>query len=270
MNMNQHNQLVSIVTPIYNSAKWIKHLIKVVQEQTYQSWEMIIIDDCSNDETFSVLSEIARCDKRIKVFRNESNLGPGKTRNKAIEIARGRFIAFLDADDEWCTNKLEVQVSAMLENDYYMSYHDYRHMSSDGKMIGDIVHGPDRLDWRTHHIHRGVGCLTIMFDRTKGNLPFFPSIDNIIAEDFLAWSNLLNTGHVGHRIPYDLARYRLSKNTRSSNKLKAVRSVWYIYRHIELIPFSQSLFFWLQYCKNAFLLHRRAVPYINVEKYDNE
>ena len=72
MNMNQHNQLVSIVTPIYNSAKWVKHLIKVVQEQTYQSWEMIIIDDCSNDETFSVLSEIARCDKRIKVFRNES------------------------------------------------------------------------------------------------------------------------------------------------------------------------------------------------------
>ncbi|MCZ6443479.1 glycosyltransferase family 2 protein [Escherichia coli] len=95
MNMNQHNQLVSIVTPIYNSAKWVKHLIKVVQEQTYQSWEMIIIDDCSNDETFSVLSEIARCDKRIKVFRNESNLGPEKQETKLLKLLVGVLLLSL-------------------------------------------------------------------------------------------------------------------------------------------------------------------------------
>ncbi|EDU4329498.1 glycosyltransferase family 2 protein, partial [Salmonella enterica subsp. enterica serovar Johannesburg] len=249
-----NNDLVSIITPIYNSATWVDNLLKTVKEQTYQSWEMIIIDDCSTDNTFEVLNNIAKNDHRIKVYKNASNQGPGSTRNNAIKLAKGRFIAFLDADDEWCKNKLEIQVSEMLKNQYHFSYHDYRHMSSDGLLVGDIVCSSNILDWYTLHTRRGLGCLTIMFDRTLGDLPFFPSIENVIAEDFLAWSDLLKRGYVGHRIPYDLARYRLSENTRSSNKLRAVKTVWHIYRKIELISFHKSLFFWIMYCKNAFLL----------------
>ncbi|EAX8555969.1 glycosyltransferase family 2 protein [Salmonella enterica] len=261
-----NNNLVSIITPIYNSAIWVGNLIKNVKEQTYQHWELIIIDDCSNDNTFEVLSHAAEKDKRIRLYKNKSNQGPGSTRNLAIELAKGRFIAFLDADDEWDKDKLKIQISIMIEKRYFMSYHDYRHMSCDGKMVGDVVRGPEILDWNIHHYRRGVGCLTIMFDRTLGELPFFPSIKNIIAEDFLAWSNILKKGHCGYRIPYDLARYRLSDTGRSSNKIKAIKSVWFIYRSIEKIPILYCIFFWVQYCINSFMLHRRARPYLTIEK----
>lgn len=261
------NNLVSIITPIFNSCKWVDNLLDIILSQTYANWEWIVIDDCSSDDTYNRISKIAESDPRIKVFKNIRNLGPAETRNIGIKLSTGRFISFLDADDEWEPNKLELQINYMIINNFYMSYHDYRHMSFDGSKVGDVVKGPEKLDWKTHHIKRGIGCLTIMFDRTLGDLPYFPELSkNIIAEDFLAWSNVLKNNAIAYRVPYDLARYRLSNKARSSNKLYAAYSVWYIYYCIEKIPLLKSLFFWAQYAINATVLHKKSRPYIELEK----
>lgn len=255
--------MVTIITPIYNSSKYVDGLIRTVQEQTFSDWEHIIIDDCSTDDTCLKLERVLNGinDGRFKLIKNNENVGPGMARNIGIENARGEYMAFLDVDDEWGRSKLDTQIRIMQQEGLLFTYHDYRHMSNDAVLIGYPVIGPDKLDFITHHKKRGVGCLTIMLHKSICHSKLFPNkYMDIIAEDFLAWASILKNGVIGYRIPFDLARYRLSNSSRSSGKIKAVKSVWFIYTKVEKIPFIKAAYYWVRYIISAWLIHKRAKP----------
>lgn len=159
------NDLVSIIMPSYNTAPYIAESIKSVQNQTYQNWELIIVDDCSTDNTDDVVVPLLS-DTRIHFLKNGKNSGAAVSRNRALQEAKGRWIGFLDSDDLWSKHKLEKQISFMENNDYHFSYTAYEEIDSEGHPTGVKVTGPK------HITHAGMvqycwpGCLTVMYDRT--------------------------------------------------------------------------------------------------------
>ncbi|SEA81465.1 Glycosyl transferase family 2 [Oribacterium sp. KHPX15] len=154
---------VSIIMPSYNTAKFIRESIESVICQTYSDWELLIVDDCSTDDTDDVVSTFL-CDKRIKYIKNEKNLGAALSRNRALQEAKGRWIAFLDSDDLWMPNKLEKQIRFMEDNGYYFSYTKYAEIDVEGKRNGVTVSGPQKITKTGFFNYCWPGCLTVMYD----------------------------------------------------------------------------------------------------------
>jgi glycosyltransferase involved in cell wall biosynthesis len=159
----KNNDLVSIVMPNYNCAKFIKETIQSVIEQTYSNWEILFVDDCSTDKSIAIAESFD--DERIKIFKNEKNSGAAVSRNKALREARGKWIAFLDSDDIWEKDKLEKQISFMRENNYSFSYAKYKEISETGEELKRIVSGPKKIGKRKQFAYCWQGCLTVMYDR---------------------------------------------------------------------------------------------------------
>ena len=155
--------LVSIIMPSYNTAPYIRETIQSVLDQTYQNWELIIIDDCSTDNTDEVVASIK--DERIRYYHNEKNSGAAVSRNRAIREAKGRWIAFLDSDDLWMPEKLEKQISFMEKNGYSFSYTNYEEIDVDGNSSGVKVTGPKKVAKTGMFNYCWIGCLTVMYDR---------------------------------------------------------------------------------------------------------
>lgn len=157
--------LVSIIMPSYNTAPYIKETIQSVLNQTYKDWELLIVDDCSTDNTDEVLSEIH--DSRIHIFKNECNSGAAVSRNRALREAKGQWIAYLDSDDLWMPEKLEKQIKFMESHGYTFSYTNYEEIDADGKRTGVRVTGPKRITKTGMFNYCWPGCLTVMFDASK-------------------------------------------------------------------------------------------------------
>ena len=157
------NDLVSIITPSYNTNKFIGKTIESVQAQTYQNWEMIIVDDCSTDDTDSVVDRYL-IDERIKYIKNEKNSGAALSRNRAIREAKGKWIAFIDSDDLWHPEKLEKQIHFMEKNGYYFSYTNYEEIDENDLPLGVKVTGPKKIRKKGMYHYCYPGCLTIMYD----------------------------------------------------------------------------------------------------------
>ena len=157
------NELVSIITPSYNTAKFIGKTIESVQAQTYQNWEMIIVDDCSTDNTDDVVTGYMN-DKRIKYIKNVKNSGAAVSRNKALREAKGKWIAFLDSDDLWSREKLEKQISFMKKNGYFFSYTNYEEIDEKDYSLGVKVTGPKKVSKQRMYNYCYPGCLTVMYD----------------------------------------------------------------------------------------------------------
>jgi len=158
------NDLVSIIMPAYNTAPFIQKTIQSVFGQTYTNWELIIVDDCSTDNTEEILAEIR--DKRIRVYKNERNFGAAISRNKALREATGRWIAFLDSDDLWKSEKLEKQIRFMEKNGYGFSYTNYEEIDEFGEKKGIKVTGPRKITKTGMFNYCWPGCLTVMYDRS--------------------------------------------------------------------------------------------------------
>lgn len=158
------NELVSIITPSYNTAKFIAETIKCVQAQTYTNWEMIIVDDCSKDNTDEVVKPFLE-DSRIKYLENEKNSGAAVSRNRALREAKGHWIAFLDSDDLWTPKKLEKQIAFMEMHGYHFSYTNYSEIDDDGKSLGIVWTGPKKIGKVRMTMFNYMGCLTVMYDR---------------------------------------------------------------------------------------------------------
>ena len=156
------NNIVSIVMPSYNTACYIKESIQSVLAQTYADWELIIVDDCSTDNSEDVIKSIK--DDRIRYFRNEQNSGAAASRNKALREARGKWIAFLDSDDLWHPEKLEKQIRFMKENGYSFSYTNYSEIDEATQPLGRTVTGPKRITKTGMFNYCWPGCLTVMYD----------------------------------------------------------------------------------------------------------
>lgn len=155
--------LVSIIMPSYNTAPYIRETIQSVLDQTYQNWELIIVDDCSTDNTDEVVASIK--DERIRYLKNEKNSGAAVSRNRALREAKGRWVAFLDSDDLWMPGKLEKQISFMESNDYSFSYTNYEEIDVEGKATGVKVTGPKKVTKTGMFNYCWLGCLTVMYDR---------------------------------------------------------------------------------------------------------
>jgi glycosyltransferase involved in cell wall biosynthesis len=253
--------LVSIITPVYNAAPWLLEMLASVRAQTLTDWEQILVDDGSSDSSVAIAEAAAQQDPRFRLIRTPRNMGPSSARNLAIEAARGRFIAFLDADDLWLPEKLARSVAWITSRGYSFIYHDYRHMSHDGLRVGALIKVPEKLDWRTLHTRRGTGgCVSIVIDRRRIPVFSFPPNAPYRAEDFCLWAQIIREGHIGHRLPVDLACYRLSPKSRSANKLQGSINAWHLYREVSMLPIPLAAFWWLQYAWSALTLYLRARP----------
>lgn len=161
--------LVSIIMPSYNTAQYIEKTIKSVLDQMYTNWELIIVDDCSTDNTDEVVKNYLT-DKRIKYLKNEQNSGAAVSRNRALREAKGQWISFLDSDDFWMPEKLEKQICFMKEKGYFFSYTDYEEINAEGNRTGTFVTGPKKITRTGMYNYCWPGCLTVMYDATKVGL----------------------------------------------------------------------------------------------------
>lgn len=157
------SDLVSIIMPSYNTASFIAESIRSVITQTYDDWELLIVDDCSSDDTDEVVKPFLS-DGRIRYFKNAVNIGAAESRNQALREAKGKWIAFLDSDDIWMNEKLEKQILFMERNNYHFSYTKYAEMDSKNNLNGVVVSGPERITKTGMYNYCWPGCLTVMYD----------------------------------------------------------------------------------------------------------
>lgn len=251
---------VSIVSPFYNAKRWLPGLVACSSAQTFGDFEHLLVDDVSTDGSRQLGLSLTQHDARYRVLSLPKNSGPAAARQAAIAQARGRFIAFLDADDLWLPEKLARQTQWMLRHGHAFSFHDYRFISEDGQRVGERVQPPDVLDARTLHTRRGVGCLTVMIDRQLVPDFSFPVVSRALPEDHFAWLTVLGKGHLGYRMPEDLARYRVFQGSRSGNKFRAAKLMWQMYRNVEKLSLWRTTWWWSQYAWNAYWLHKRSQP----------
>ena len=199
------NDLVSIIMPSYNCAAYIEESIRCVQAQTYQNWELIIVDDCSTDDTINRISNLKDKDKRIFLYQNESNSGAAVSRNLALQKARGRWIAFLDSDDLWEPQKLEKQIAFMEKYNYAFSYTCYQEIDKQSQPTGVKVSGPKHITKWGMFKFCWVGCLTVMYDAKKIGLIQIANIKK--HNDYAIWLKAIRKADC-YLLDECLAKYR--------------------------------------------------------------
>ena len=209
--------LVSIIMPSWNTAKFIPESIQCIIDQTYQQWELLIVDDCSTDNTDEVVAPFLE-DKRIKYLHNEKNSGAALTRNKALREAQGEWIAFLDSDDLWTPDKLEKQVSFMKEHGYVLSYTEYEKIDEDDIPINIYVTGPDVVNKRKMYNYDYIGQLTMMYSAKYFGLIQIKDIKK--NNDYAIRLQLFKkAGTEAYLLKENLAKYRIRKKSISHDKL---------------------------------------------------
>lgn len=239
--------LVSIITPAYNSEKFISETIKSVIAQTYKNWEMIIVDDCSDDRTCQIVNSWVEKDKRIKFIRKKINSGAANSRNVALENSKGRFIAYLDADDLWYPNKLSKQVKFMIEMKCGFSCCSYEVIDSDGESKNKYIYMKDILDYKgflTNNLLQTVGIMADLKIIDRNNL-IMPDMRR--RQDAATWLQVLKSGNECRGMKDILAKYRRVEGSLSSNKLKAAQGVWYLYRNVEKLSLILSIYCYIRY-----------------------
>lgn len=235
---------VSVVTPNYNGSSFLHSTIDSVIAQTFQDWEMIIVDDCSTDESVDIINKYMEKDNRIKLIQLSCNSGAAVARNTAIQNAQGRYIAFLDGDDLWMPKKLEVQTKFMLENDVSFSYMSYFKVDRDGRSLG-MIDIPLRIDYEDLLKTCSIGCLTAMYDTSKLGKQTMPLIRK--RQDYGLWLKIIKKSSEAYGINIPLASYRVHSDSISSNKISAAKYQWRIYRDIENIKFSRAIYYFACY-----------------------
>ena len=245
------NSLVSIITPCYNSSKFIEDCINSVLAQTYTNWEMIIVDDFSTDNSKEKITVLSENDTRIKTIFLDKNIGAAKARNIAISKAKGKYIAFLDSDDLWMPAKLEDQIYFMQKKDIAFSYTTYQSISEDGNKLFSFVKAPGIMTYTSYLKNTIIGCLTVVIDRDKTGNFEMPNIRS--SHDMALWLLIMKRGFPGYALDENLAKYRFVSNSNTSSKLRAAKDVWKVYREIEKLSFFYSTWCFLNYAFNAFL-----------------
>ena len=240
---------VSVITPSYNSIRFIGETISSVQNQSYENWEMIIVDDGSTDQSAAKIKEIIEGDSRIRLLSLKENVGAAKARNLAIREARGRYIAFLDSDDIWLPHKLKTQLLFMEEMNIAFSYASYSLIDENGNELNREVSAPKSVDYHYLVGNTIIGCLTVMIDREKIPYVEMPSIQ---PEDTALWLNLLHEGYEAKGIQQVLAKYRIVTNSVSRNKIRAAFRYWKLLREQERLNSVQIFYYFSKYAYHAY------------------
>jgi glycosyltransferase involved in cell wall biosynthesis len=201
-----------------------------VQAQTYTNWEHILVDDCSTDDSVKIIEKYASLDNRVKLIKLSKNSGAGFARNTAIEVAKGKFIAFLDADDYWHKDKLNKQIAYMLRRDCSFSYTQY-YIVEDKSEPKYIVHSPDIVSYKSILKNGYIGCLTAIYDADKIGKHYMPIVRK--RQDWILWINILKKIGHAYGIQEPLAYYRVGNKSLSNNKFRLVKHNFNVY-HKEL------------------------------------
>ena len=233
------NDLVSIIMPSYNTAKFIEQTIKSVLAQTYTNWELIIVDDCSTDNTDKVVSSFLS-DNRIRYYKNKVNSGAAVSRNRALREANGKWIAFLDSDDLWLPEKLEKQINFMKKNDYHFSYTNYVEIDEKNNPNGRLVTGPKHITKNGMFNYCWPGCLTVMYNASKIGLIQIEDIKK--NNDYAMWLKVCKKTDC-YLLDEILASYR-KRNGSISNHGYSELIKWHyrLYRKVEKQSVILSLF----------------------------
>jgi len=243
------NNLVSIITPSYNSSKFIEECVNSVLLQSYSNWELLIVDDCSDDNSIELLLNLEKIDERIKVTFLENNIGASMARNIAIRDAKGRYIAFLDSDDIWERNKLEKQIKFMEKEDIAFSFTAYNPMSEDGLISFPEIKVPNKIDYFAYLKNTIIGCLTVVIDKEKVGDFEMPIIKS--SHDMALWLLIMKRGFDAYGLNESLAKYRVVSASNTANKCRAAKDVWKVYRQFEKLSFFFSIWCFLNYAFNA-------------------
>lgn len=223
------NDYISIITPTYNSELYISETILSIQNQTFTDWELIITDDYSSDNTVEVIQSFIKKDDRIRLYKLKSNQGAGVARNHSIKMAKGRYIAFCDSDDQWKKNKLELQINFMNHNDLVLSYSGYDVIDENGKKIR-TVHPPKIITLKKILSNNYIGCLTAIYDSKILGKQYMPPIRK--RQDWVLWIKILKKIKKTEGLNTSLAIYRVRSNSISRNKLNLIIHNWNVYHKV--------------------------------------
>lgn len=235
-------KLVSIITPSYNSEKYIVETIKSVLHQTYQHWELLITDDGSTDTTVKIVEEYIKKDHRIQLFKIQ-NSGAAIARNNSIKNAKGDYIAFLDSDDIWLPEKLGKQMHFMHKNKIALSYTFYETINELGVDLNKLIKPPLKLTYKDNLYSNYIGCLTAMYDVSILGKVYMPVIRK--RQDYALWLKILKQIPYAMGIDESLALYRVRENSMSSSKIEMLKWNWKLFYNIEKLGLLKSSFYLL-------------------------
>ena len=248
MNIKVQKELVSIITPAYNCENYISESIDSVLSQTYGNWEMIIVNDKSTDKTREIIENYTKLDSRINLINLEENSGAAVARNTALDAAKGRYIAFLDSDDRWKSNKLEKQLDFMKKNGYGFTFTGYEYILDQNNNSQKLFQVPLSLNYSQALKNTVIGCLTVVIDKELIGDFRMPLIRR--GQDNLTWLMILKKGFQAFGLNENLAEYRKVEGSLSNNKVKAMKRQWHNYRKVIKLPLHKCLYYYFFYAFN--------------------
>lgn len=243
--------LVSIVIPVYNAEKYLKDTIDTIQNQTYDNWEAIFVDDCSNDNSVSIIKKEQKKDKRIKLIKNEVNSGAAISRNNGVNNANGMFICYLDADDKWDSKKIEKQVNFMKKKKCAFSFTGYEFCDEYCNPNGKKVYVHDTINYKQALKNTTIWTSTVMFNMQKLSKEDI-QMPNVKSEDTALWWKILRTKvDIAYGLNEILSYYRRTSFSLSANKIEAIKRIWFLYKNVEKLSFISSIYNFCFYAVNA-------------------
>lgn len=249
--------LVSVIMPAYNSADFIGEAIQSVLQQSHENWELLIIDDASQDITVSVIENFILKDSRIQLFQNKTNQGAGISRNVGIKAAQGSYMAFLDADDLWLPKKLEAQLAFMTKNNLAMTFSSYYLIDEKGEDLNKKVQALPLLTYNKLLKSNYVGNLTGIYSIEKLGKIFSPTLRK--RQDWALWLSILKKISSTKGILEPLAKYRIRENSISRNKTTLLKHNYMIYSEFLKYNRIKSLLKMGIFLKEHFLVKKKQI-----------
>jgi len=237
-----NNNLVSIITPLYNNENFLNDCITSVINQTYKSWEMLIVDDKSTDNSYKLALNFSELDSRIKVYQTEANSGAGLARNLAIEKSNGKYIAFLDSDDIWHHDKLKIHIKEMIENNASFSHTSYGYLTESGVRLKKTLKVSS--NWIGYYDllkKTEISCLTAIYDAHKLGKVYMPDIRR--KQDYGLWLSILRKGVKSYPVNQTLAWYRQVSGSATSKKHKLILKHYKFLRQNQGLNFFKSIYY---------------------------
>ena len=231
---------VDIILPVYNSKKYILKTVNSIVNQNYKCWNLIIIDDCSNDGTFEILNNFKKNyfnnKNKIYLYRNNTNKGQAYSRNLALKKSKSQFIAFIDSDDYWEKNKLKKQIKFMLDNNFNFTYTDYKSIKKNNRT--KIIQSNDYYDYNKFIRNTTIGTSTIIVKKNIIKNIYFPPLR--LCEDFYFKCQILKRTNA-YKCPNVFSYYRIRSNSLQSNRLKIFLAIWNINKNLNKMNFIKNL-----------------------------
>lgn len=243
--------LVSIITPVYNSATFIEETIKSVLSQDFVDWEWLMVDDLSTDDSIQIIKRYADSDSRINLIASKLNIGSGPARNLAIQESKGKYLAFLDSDDLWHDNKLSTQILFMQKNDSAFTYTSYNYINEKGVLINkDYRVAKHKIDYKFLLKKTDIGCLTVIYNVNKIGKMYMPDLRR--KQDYALWLEILKKGFYATPLDIVLASYRVRKGSATSNKLILIKLHYSFLRKTQKLNFIMSFYYTVLWGVNGF------------------